>query len=136
MPSRSLSVHDARRRLQVADTKGAHLLCAGVGSSTRAHRRTELASGTALPVPSASAAGGAPPHFFAVALHKLVVVFEIDRMEKRHHKLRDIAMPAQPQTMRIAHGRLYVGYISGFRVWDLVDNVQTGEWRCCRWRQK
>ncbi|KAI6221970.1 Non-specific serine/threonine protein kinase [Aphelenchoides fujianensis] len=58
-------------------------------------------------------------------IKKSVIVFEINRMEKRHHKLRDFAMPALPQTMRIAGGRLYVGYMSGFRVWDLTDNSQT-----------
>ncbi|CAD5225594.1 unnamed protein product [Bursaphelenchus okinawaensis] len=107
--------------IKVADTKGCHLIC--VGSGAKGQQRTEpSANGAPVPtqVPNQSA-----PHYFAVAVQKSVIVYEINRLEKRHHRLRDFAMPALPQTMRIIGGRLYVGYMSGFRVWDLLDNSQT-----------
>lgn len=64
-------------------------------------------------------------HYFAVAVHKTVIVYQIDRTEKRHHKVREMAMPGQPQTLKISNGKLFVGYPSSFRMWDLVDNSQT-----------
>jgi len=39
--------------------------------------------------------GGAVPHYFAVAMNKLVIVYQIDRTEKRHHKMREMAMPGR-----------------------------------------
>ena len=122
IPTAALDGRDLKW-IKVNETKGCHLMCVGSGSATRLHRRTE-ANGMPLPmVPNV--ANAPPPHFFAVAVQKSVIVFEINRMERRHHKLREFAMPGQPQTIKIAGGRLYVGYMSGFRVWDLVDNTQT-----------
>ena len=57
-------------------------------------------------------------------------VFQIDRSERRHHRVRELAMPGQPQYMDIIKGKLCVGYPSGFRMWDLIDNSQTGIITC------
>jgi serine/threonine-protein kinase MRCK len=123
IPTAALDGRDLKW-IKVNETKGCHLMCVGSGSSTRPHRRTEP-NGMPLPMPTTSGSVGNPPHYFAVAIQKSVVVFEINRMERRHHKLREFAMPGHPQTIKIAGGRLYVGYMSGFRAWDLVDNTQT-----------
>lgn len=108
--------------IKVADTKGCHLMCLGKGSEKRGHIRTELSKDGVI-VPSGNSSP--TPHYFAVAVQKSVIVFEINRLEKRHHRLRHFAIPALPQTMHIQAGRLYVGHPSGFKVWDIVDNTQT-----------
>ncbi|VDK33454.1 unnamed protein product [Gongylonema pulchrum] len=87
--------------IKVAETKGCHLLAVGAGCSSD------------------------PCHYFCVAAKKTVLVFQIDRSEKRHRKVRELAMPGQPQTMTVMRGKLCVGYPSGFRMWDLVDNTTT-----------
>uniref|UniRef100_F1KQ93 non-specific serine/threonine protein kinase n=1 Tax=Ascaris suum TaxID=6253 RepID=F1KQ93_ASCSU len=87
--------------IKVAETKGCHLMAMGAGNSSD------------------------PCHYFCVAIKKTVLVYQIDRSEKRHRKLRDLAMPGQPQTMCIIRGKLCVGYPSGFRMWDLIDNTTT-----------
>ncbi|KAL3985036.1 Protein kinase domain family protein [Acanthocheilonema viteae] len=87
--------------IKVAETKGCHLMTMGAGSSSD------------------------PCHYFCVAIKKSVLVFQIDRSEKRHRKVRELAMPGQPQTMTVMRGKLCVGYPSGFRMWDLVDNTTT-----------
>lgn len=130
IPTAALDGRDLKW-IKVNETKGCHLMCVGSGSNSRPNRRTEPANGTPLPVASSGNTMGSPPHYFAVAVQKSVIVFEINRMEKRHHKLKDLAMPALPQTIKISGGRLYVGYMSGFRIWDLIDNTQTckfAEW--------
>jgi serine/threonine-protein kinase MRCK len=123
IPTAALDGRDLKW-IKVNETKGCHLMCAGSGSFSRFHPRTEPGG----PLNTKSNSGSTPPHFFAVAIQKSVIVFEINRIEQRHHKLREFAMPGQPQTIKIAGGRLYVGYMSGFRVWDLVDNTQTCKW--------
>ncbi|VDM48136.1 unnamed protein product [Toxocara canis] len=72
--------------IKVAETKGCHLMAMGAGSSWD------------------------PCHYFCDAVKKTVLVCQIDRCEKRHRKLRDMAMPGQPQTMSIIRGKLCVGY--------------------------
>lgn len=125
IPTAALDGRDLKW-IKVNETKGCHLMCVGSGSNStnRLHRRTEP-SGMPLPMSTNPNANVSPPHFFAVAIQKSVVIFEINRIERRHHKLRELAMPGQPQTLKISGGRLYVGYMSGFRIWDLVDNTQT-----------
>jgi len=63
-------------------------------------------------------------HYFACAIQKMVIIFQIDRSERRYKKFREIAMPGQPQCLKINNGRLFVGYPSSFRIWDLIDNRQ------------
>ncbi|VDP12907.1 unnamed protein product [Onchocerca flexuosa] len=87
--------------IKVAETKGCHLMAMGAGSSSD------------------------PCHYFCVAVKKSVLVFQIDRSEKRHRKIRELAMPGHPQTMAVMRGKLCVGYPSGFRMWDLLDNTTT-----------
>uniref|UniRef100_A0A1I7ZCN9 CRIB domain-containing protein n=1 Tax=Steinernema glaseri TaxID=37863 RepID=A0A1I7ZCN9_9BILA len=62
--------------------------------------------------------------FFCVAVKKSVTVFRIDRSDKRHHKLRDYAMPGTPQALSIIEGNLCVGWMTGFRMWNLQDHSQ------------
>ncbi|KAI6185487.1 Non-specific serine/threonine protein kinase [Aphelenchoides besseyi] len=122
IPTAALDGRDLKW-IKVNETKGCHLMCAGTGPTTRLSRRSEPANGNNVSQPTAI--NQLPPHYFAVAVQKSVIVFDINRQENRHKKLRDFAMPAMPQTMRIFGGRLYVGYMSSYRVWDLSDGTQT-----------
>uniref|UniRef100_A0A5S6R2R6 non-specific serine/threonine protein kinase n=1 Tax=Trichuris muris TaxID=70415 RepID=A0A5S6R2R6_TRIMR len=63
-------------------------------------------------------------YYFCVAVKKTITVFEINRTPTRHRKLRDLAMPGLPQCLSMVRGKLCVGYPSGFRTWDFVDNSQ------------
>ncbi|KHJ42237.1 CNH domain protein [Trichuris suis] len=63
-------------------------------------------------------------YYFCVAVKKTITVFEINRTPTRHRKLRDLAMPGLPQCLSMVRGKLCVGYPSGFRMWDFVDNSQ------------
>ncbi|CDW57642.1 serine:threonine protein kinase MRCK alpha [Trichuris trichiura] len=63
-------------------------------------------------------------YYFCVAVKKTITVFEINRTPTRHRKLRDLAMPGFPQSLSMVRGKLCVGYPSGFRMWDFVDNSQ------------
>jgi hypothetical protein len=110
--------------IKVNETKGCHLMCVGAGSNSRPDRQIKSAHGTTLPVALPASTIGSPPHYFAVFVQKSVIVFEITQMEKRHHKLKDFAIHALPQTITISGGCFYVGCMSGFRIWDLVDNMQ------------
>lgn len=94
--------------IKVSETRGCHLLC--WGQDNQGH----------LPV----SASQNRQHFFAAAVQKSVIVFQINRSEKRHIRFCEKAMPGLPQFLKISHGRLFVGYPSGFRVWDLHDNSQ------------
>uniref|UniRef100_A0A183IB82 non-specific serine/threonine protein kinase n=1 Tax=Soboliphyme baturini TaxID=241478 RepID=A0A183IB82_9BILA len=58
---------------------------------------------------------------FCVAVKKTVIH---DEGKMRHKKLKELPMPGLPQVLSILHGKLCVGYPSGFRMWDLVDNSQ------------
>lgn len=64
-------------------------------------------------------------HYFAVAVQKSVIVYQIDRSEKRHRKLWERAVPGQAQTLKIWNGKLIMGYPSSFRMFDLLDKTQT-----------
>ncbi|PAV78180.1 hypothetical protein WR25_25716 isoform C [Diploscapter pachys] len=96
VPSAALDGRDLKW-IKVADTKGCHLMAMGSG------------------------AHGSNTNFFAVAIKKSVVVFQIDRKEKRHDKWMDLAMPGFPQSLAIEKGRLIVGFTHGFRTWSLGD---------------
>uniref|UniRef100_A0A914E0K7 Amino acid transporter n=1 Tax=Acrobeloides nanus TaxID=290746 RepID=A0A914E0K7_9BILA len=108
IPTSALDGTD-RKWIKVENTKNCHLVTSGTGHPHRT-------------APIGSVAG---QHYFCAAVQKSVIVFQIDRSEKRHHKVRELAMPGQPQALKIVNGKLFVGYPSGFRMWDLVDNSQT-----------
>uniref|UniRef100_A0A0N5CC11 non-specific serine/threonine protein kinase n=1 Tax=Strongyloides papillosus TaxID=174720 RepID=A0A0N5CC11_STREA len=88
--------------IKIADTKNCHDFCVGrVGS------------------------GNSVYHCICVAIKKSVFVYQIDRSEKRHSKIRELAMPGEPQCLNIINGCLIVGAPSTFRCWDLNTNNQT-----------
>ncbi|TKR86938.1 hypothetical protein L596_011431 [Steinernema carpocapsae] len=88
--------------IKVPDTKNCHAFSVGRGSSSTDNG-----------------------FFFCVAVKKSVTVFRIDRSDKRHHKLRDYAMPGTPQSVSIINGTLCVGWMTGFRMWNLNDHIQS-----------
>uniref|UniRef100_A0A914VK29 Uncharacterized protein n=1 Tax=Plectus sambesii TaxID=2011161 RepID=A0A914VK29_9BILA len=100
IPTAALDGRDLRW-IKIPETKGCHAIALGPGGLTN---------------PAS--------HYFCVAIKKTVLVYMIDRSDRRHRKVRELAMPGHPQTMEIFRGKLCVGYPSGFRVWDLSDNAQ------------
>ncbi|KAK6753900.1 hypothetical protein RB195_013096 [Necator americanus] len=108
IPSAALDGRDLKW-IKVADTKGCHLMAMGAGS----------VAGTA----SVSPAGNV--HYIAVAIKKSVIVYQIDRSEKRHRKWKELAMPGLPQSLAIEGGRLVVGFTHSFRAWALGDQNNT-----------
>ncbi|KAK6038921.1 CNH domain protein [Cooperia oncophora] len=108
VPSAALDGRDLKW-IKVADTKGCHLMAMGAGSM----------AGTA----SAGPAGNV--HYIAVAIKKSVIVYQIDRSEKRHKKWKELAMPGFPQSLAIEGGRLVVGFTHSFRAWALGDQSNT-----------
>ncbi|CAB3397977.1 unnamed protein product [Caenorhabditis bovis] len=99
VPSAALDGRDLKW-IKVNETKGCHLLAVSA-----AH-------------PSNSSKVG----FFAVAMKKSVVIFQIDRSEKRHKKWKELAMPGTPQSICILNGKLFVGFPHGFRAWSLTTS--------------
>lgn len=83
--------------IKVADSKGCHLMAIGPDD-----------------VDGAS-------YFLAVAVKKTVIVYKIDRSEKRHQKWKEFAMPGLPQCMSILDGKLIVGFTHSFRAWPLKN---------------
>jgi serine/threonine-protein kinase MRCK len=108
IPTAALDGRDLKW-IKVAETRGCHLLCTGSGSVQSTRNSSSPTN---------------RHHYFATAAQKSVLLFQITRSEKRHARIREMAMPGQPQSLKIAQGRLFVGYPSSFRVWDLVDNSQ------------
>ncbi|WKY11250.1 hypothetical protein Q1695_003092 [Nippostrongylus brasiliensis] len=108
VPSAALDGRDLKW-IKVAETKGCHLMAMGAGST----------AGTA----SAGSAGNV--HYIAVAIKKSVLVYQIDRSEKRHKKWKELAMPGFPQSLAIEGGRLVVGFTHSFRAWALGDQSNT-----------
>lgn len=103
IPTAALDGRDLKW-IKVNETKNCHLMCWGKGRST-------------------TGIGG--NHYFAVAVQKSVIVYQIDRSEKRHRKLWERAVSGQAQTLRIWNGKLIMGYPSSFRMFDLLDKTQT-----------
>ncbi|CAJ0937134.1 unnamed protein product, partial [Mesorhabditis belari] len=61
--------------------------------------------------------------YIAAAMKRAVILFQIDRSEKRHKRMSfDLAMPGQPQCMAIIGSRLVVGFPNGFSSWNLADD--------------
>lgn len=86
--------------IKVPESKGCHLMAVGAGADGE-------------------------HYYLAVAIKKTVVVYRIDRTEKRHHKWKEFAMPGLPQCMTIKDGRLVVGFPHTFRAWPLsTDSTQ------------
>ncbi|KHJ75514.1 CNH domain protein [Oesophagostomum dentatum] len=106
IPSAALDGRDLKW-IKVAETKGCHLMAMGAGS----------VAGTA----NASASGNV--HYIAVAIRKSVIVYQIDRTERRHKKWKELAMPGLPQSLAIEGGRLVVGFTHSFRAWALGDQT-------------
>lgn len=110
IPTAALDGRDLKW-IKVQETRGCHLLCWGTGHPSRLSSHGTNTTGTLQ-------------HYFATALNKSVLVFQINRSEKRHSAMRERAIPGQPQCLSISQGRLFVGYPGSFRVWDLLDNSQ------------
>ncbi|CAJ0591780.1 unnamed protein product [Cylicocyclus nassatus] len=108
IPSAALDGRDLKW-IKVAETKGCHLMAMGAGSI----------AGTASVGPSGNV------HYIAVAIKKSVIVYQIDRSEKRHRKWKELAMPGLPQSLAIEGGRLVVGFTHSFRAWALGDQNNT-----------
>lgn len=108
VPSAALDGRDLKW-IKVAETKGCHLMAMGAGSMTG----------------SASAGSAGNMHYIAVAIKKSVIVYQIDRSEKRHKKWKELAMPGFPQSLAIEGGRLVVGFTHSFRAWALGDQSNT-----------
>ncbi|CAD6193685.1 unnamed protein product [Caenorhabditis auriculariae] len=102
VPSAALDGRDLKW-IKVAETKGCHLIAMGGGGS--------------------AGSAGSGLNFFAVAVKKSVIVFQIDRSEKRHKKWKELAMPGLPQSLTISGGRLLVGFTHGFRAWPLTTSA-------------
>uniref|UniRef100_A0A0N4ZPT1 non-specific serine/threonine protein kinase n=1 Tax=Parastrongyloides trichosuri TaxID=131310 RepID=A0A0N4ZPT1_PARTI len=88
--------------IKISDTKNCHDFCVGKGISNNSSC-----------------------HCICVAIKKSVFVYQIDRSEKRHSKVRELAMPGEPQCLTIINSCLIVGAPSTFRCWDLGTNNQT-----------
>ncbi|VDO34630.1 unnamed protein product [Haemonchus placei] len=104
VPSAALDGRDLKW-IKIAETKGCHLMAMGAGS---------MGVGSAGNV-----------HYIAVAIKKSVIVYQIDRSEKRHKKWKELAMPGFPQSLAIEGGRLVVGFTHSFRAWALGDQSNT-----------
>uniref|UniRef100_A0A1I7XVJ0 Non-specific serine/threonine protein kinase n=1 Tax=Heterorhabditis bacteriophora TaxID=37862 RepID=A0A1I7XVJ0_HETBA len=100
VPSAALDGRDLKW-IKVSDTKGCHMMAMGPGPS------------------------GSNMHFIAVAIKKSVIVYQIDRSERRHRKWKELAMPGFPQALSIESGRLVVGFTHSFRSWSLSDQNNT-----------
>lgn len=109
IPTAALDGRDLKW-IKVNETKNCHLMCWGTSIN---------------PLTKSTQIGNAVgSHYFAVAVQKSVIVYQIDRSEKRHHKIWERAMPGQPQTLKIWNGKLIMGYPSSFRMFDFMDKSQ------------
>ncbi|KAJ1349050.1 hypothetical protein KIN20_004491 [Parelaphostrongylus tenuis] len=109
VPSAALDGRDLKW-IKVAETKGCHLMSMSAGSI----------SGTSS---AASSVGNV--HYIAVAIKKSVIIYQIDRSEKRHKKWKELAMPGLPQSLAIEGDRLVVGFTHSFRTWALGDQANS-----------
>uniref|UniRef100_A0A158PAC2 non-specific serine/threonine protein kinase n=1 Tax=Angiostrongylus cantonensis TaxID=6313 RepID=A0A158PAC2_ANGCA len=98
VPSAALDGRDLKW-IKVAETKGCHLMSMSAGTGN--------------------------VHYIAVAIKKSVIVYQIDRSEKRHKKWKELAMPGLPQSLAVEGDRLVVGFTHSFRTWSLGDQANT-----------
>uniref|UniRef100_A0AC35UBI3 Non-specific serine/threonine protein kinase n=1 Tax=Rhabditophanes sp. KR3021 TaxID=114890 RepID=A0AC35UBI3_9BILA len=77
--------------IKIPDTKNCHNFCIGGGNAQSTY------------------------HCICVAIRKSVFVYQIDRSEKRFQKLRELAMPGEPQSLVLTNGMFFVGAPSTFR---------------------
>ncbi|KJH48549.1 CNH domain protein [Dictyocaulus viviparus] len=108
VPSAALDGRDLKW-IKVAETKGCHLMSMSGGT----------VAGTSLVTSSNYV------HYIAVAIKKSVIVYQIDRSEKRHKKWKELAMPGLPQSLAVDSDRLIVGFTHSFRIWALGDQTNT-----------
>ncbi|XP_043243359.1 serine/threonine-protein kinase Genghis Khan-like isoform X2 [Amphibalanus amphitrite] len=66
----------------------------------------------------------AASYCLCVAVKRQVIIYEINRNKGRHRRLREILLPAQPQSVDVlGEGRLAVGFPSGFTIYSLTGDA-------------
>ena len=66
----------------------------------------------------------AASYCLCVAVKRQVIIYEINRNKGRHRRLREILLPAQPQSVDVlGDGRLAVGFPSGFTIYSLTGDA-------------
>ncbi|GAB6026046.1 Serine/threonine-protein kinase MRCK gamma [Chamberlinius hualienensis] len=88
--------------VKITETKGCHIFCAGI---------TRI--------------GPQPVFYFCAGLKRHVVVYEINRTKARHQRMRELVLPAVPQSLdTMSDARFCVGYPSGFVIYNVVGELQ------------
>ncbi|XP_022241493.1 serine/threonine-protein kinase MRCK alpha-like isoform X2 [Limulus polyphemus] len=99
IPIRALDGHDVDW-IKVSDTKGCVSLCVAPLQKESGH-----------------------VYHFCVAVKRQVVVYQINRTKGRHHKFREIALPAPAQCMEVMNDKVCVGFPSVFYLYSLQEDT-------------